>query len=170
MPKIVSYSDKLIVFEDYNDFNKYQRIDKDTISNNSVRKIAMWYKTLHSHNELYETSCKEYFSLANINKIIAATNAKVVITSTIRDKAYFPGVLKFLLENNIPVIATTKVLNYQKGEEIKRFLKENPVNNYIILDDDYFAGFELPNFVQTNFNEGGLTEEKSKEAIRKLTR
>lgn len=74
MPKIVSYSDKFIVFEDYNDFNKYERIDKDTISDNSIRKIAMWYKTLHSHNELYETSCKEYFSLANINKIIKKYN------------------------------------------------------------------------------------------------
>ncbi len=130
---------------------------------------------LKEHNNEEDTIKRHIMELdptniANINKIIAATNAKVVITSTIRDKAYFPGVLKFLLENNIPVIATTKVLNYQKGEEIKRFLKENPVNKYIILDDDYFAGFELSNFVQTDFNEGGLTEEKSKEAIRKLTR
>ena len=83
---------------------------------------------LKEHNNEEDTIKRHIMELdpsniANVNKIIAATNAKVVITSTIRDKAYFPGVLKFLLEHNIPVIATTKVLNYQNGEEIKRFLK-----------------------------------------------
>lgn len=154
-----------------NDMEKIIFLDIDGVLTNG-RYIKSILKDYHNEENPVKRHIMELdpTNIYNVNKIIVATNAKVVITSTIRDKAYFPGVLKFLLEHNIPIIATTKVLNYQKGKEIKRFLKENPVNNYIILDDDYFAGFELPNFVQTDFNEGGLTEEKSKEAIRKLTR
>ena len=60
---------------------------------------------LKEHNNEEDTIKRHIMELdptniANVNKIIAATNAKVVITSTIRDKAYFPGVLKFLLEKH----------------------------------------------------------------------
>ena len=152
-----------------NDMEKIIFLDIDGVLTNGTYIQTI----LKEHNNEEDTIKRHIMELdptniANVNKIIAATNAKVVITSTIRDKAYFPGVLKFLLENNIPVIATTKVLNYQKGEEIKRFLKENPVNKYIILDDDTDMLDEQANVFLHIDDMVGITHKDVEKAIKIL--
>lgn len=74
IPKIITYSNKLIIFEDYNDFNKYEKLNNENITNENIEKISEWYKNLHSNFQESIINYKEYFNISNINKIMKRYN------------------------------------------------------------------------------------------------
>lgn len=117
--------------------------------------------------------CKR--SVKNLMKIIAHTNAKVVISSSWRKSIIDPLVWReiFLQEfgYNLPVIGITGINNDEpnptrRGSEIEGYLREfSCVKNYIILDDeDDMTPDQQDRLVRTSF-ELGLTDEMMKKAI-----
>lgn len=119
--------------------------------------------------------------LMRLKRIVDATGAKIVLSSTWRhdrDDARYNGDFLELREafqtggldfcDYTPVDAT----GAHRGMEIKAWLSLHPeVDRYIILDDELFDFEEcglLPRLVKTVFWDGGLTEELTQEAISML--
>lgn len=72
----------------------------------------------------------------------------------------------------IPIVGVTPFINNNRGDEIRKYLEENRVDDFVILDDDIFRDFnELENYlVKTSFYEDGLNDEISREVVRILRR
>lgn len=66
----------------------------------------------------------------------------------------------------------TPFISNNRGNEIRKYLEDNEVDDFVILDDDIFRDFnELENhLVKTSFYEDGLTDEISREVVRILRR
>ena len=108
-----------------------------------------------------------------LKEVCDITGAKIVITSDIKLLEAYPYIEKKLISKELPIIGCTPNISTDKrGEEIRAYLKENKVDNYVILDDDIFEDFNelINNLVKTSFyNDEGLTEESCKKIVKKLT-
>ena len=121
--------------------------------------------------------------IKNVKKIVDATEAKIVVSSSWRMDTVKETVdtiigrtkrcprnkmLYWLIDNIYDVTHTYKGL---RGQEIKDWLDEHDdVDNYVIIDDDNdFYDEQLYHFVQTNY-EDGLTEVETKRAIKVLNK
>jgi len=108
-----------------------------------------------------------------IKEIIYKTNCKIVFTSSWRYSLLFSTTIeKFLIKEGI-IFDKTPFINNDRGIEIKEYLKIHPnIKDFIIIDDDIFSSYDkylLSKLVKTNIKEG-LTEECSKDIIKKLTK
>ena len=106
-----------------------------------------------------------------LKEIINETGAKVVITSSWKRLEVFPLVMEQLISMGIPIIGATKDNSSDRGKGIRKYLNENNVLKYIILDDDIFDDYDeelLKHLVKTSFVNGGLKNCHKKEAIMKL--
>ena len=104
-----------------------------------------------------------------LKEIIDKTSSKVVVSSSITKREIYPYFKEFLINIGIPIIEEIKDCNRGKG--IKKYLKENNINNYIILDDEIFHDYDedlLSHLVKTNFYKDGLTKEHKIIAIEML--
>jgi len=120
---------------------------------------------------------KDY--VKNLETIIQKTGAKIVISSTWR-KSGLSEMKRMWKERRLPgeVIDITPVLWTKRGEEIEEYLRENPCDKYVILDDDNdFLDEQRPFFVRTAinkhtgaFNGLGLTEECAQRAVEILNK
>ncbi len=128
--------------------------------------------------------------VALLKQIIDATDAKIVLTSTWKidyEKYMSDGfhykVGKYLREklreHNLEIYDTTTRYETNlahRGEGIYNYVKENKVDNFVILDDDIFNDFEeynlMPHLVKSEWSgtnhTGGLNEDLVREAIEKL--
>ena len=71
----------------------------------------------------------------------------------------------------IPIIGITPYIDSKRGLEIKTYLKENLVDNYIIIDDDIFPDFDeelLSHLIHTSFFDEGITDDNVYEAVYRL--
>ncbi len=110
----------------------------------------------------------------NLAEIIKQTGAKIVISSTWR-KSGLSEMKAMWLHRKLPgeVIDVTPVLWVKRGEEIAEYLRENPCDKYVIIDDDTdFLPEQKPFFVRTSINQHtgafkgtGLTKECADMAI-----
>lgn len=107
-----------------------------------------------------------------LKELIQETNSFVVVTSSWKKLEAFFYVKEQLISMGIPIICTTIDNGSNRGKGIKRYLKENDVKKYIILDDDIFEDYDeelLKHLVKTSFVNDGLTEEHKKKAIEIIT-
>jgi len=121
-----------------------------------------------------------------LNKITDATGAKLVISSTWRSDFSVVGWNRYfdLLNVHADVISKTPKLDSYRGTEIQCWLLEHkskivkysdsqwfyykePIENFVILDDDSDMEDLLPHLIKIN-NEIGLTEEDADKAIKIL--
>lgn len=115
---------------------------------------------------------KDYVN--NLQKIIDKTGAKIVLSSTWR-KAGLSNMQRMWEMRDLPgeLIDVTPVFNTSRGEEIAEYLRENPCDKYVIIDDDSdFLPEQKPFFVRTSvnkhtgaFNGLGLTQECAEQVI-----
>lgn len=113
----------------------------------------------------------------NLAEIINSTGAKIVMSSTWR-KAGLNEMKRMWEMRDLPgeLIDVTPVLWTKRGEEIEEYLRENPCDKYVILDDDTdFLPEQKPFFIRTSvnqhtgaFNGLGLTKECAEKAIQIL--
>jgi hypothetical protein len=108
-------------------------------------------------------------SVGNIREIINKTAAKIVVTSTYR-RMYNPDVLKerFLAPYQLDkfFIGITPTIKGGRGNEIRSYIENNQVQEYVIFDDLPIQGYGR-RFFQTNPFEG-ITECLRDEAIHLL--
>jgi len=112
----------------------------------------------------------------NLKKIIDSTSAKIVISSSWR----LNGIksLELMWEmRDLPgeIIGITDYFQSNRGEEIQEYLRINPVDRYIIIDDtDDFFPEQKPYLIHTVSNDEdainklGLTKKLTEKAIKLL--
>ena len=107
-----------------------------------------------------------------IRDICNLTGAKVVVSSCWRGLMVYPLFEEKLTSLGIPIVGTTPFINNNRGEEIRKYLADNRVDDFVILDDDIFRDFnELENYlVKTSFYEDGLNDDITREVVRILKR
>lgn len=116
--------------------------------------------------EFFDPTC-----LKCLKKIVEETDAKIVVTSSamINDMDLLG---KKLGEYGISVLDKTAHYGDRRGTQIREWLSEhNDVENYIILDDDYFMDYPGldDHIVKTSFYSGrGLNESHVQKAIKLL--
>lgn len=83
----------------------------------------------------------------------------------------YPLVEEYLVSKGLPIIGTTPMINSQRGKEIKTYLKEHNIKDFIIIDDEIFKDFDdeiINRLVKTDFYQDGLEEQHVVEAIKIL--
>lgn len=124
-----------------------------------------------------------------LKKIVEATDAQIVLSSTWRlqrtrwggeiPKEHKEYLKKKLAKQGLRYISSTPDIHpSRRGEEIYKWLEDNndiTIDGWVVLDDERWADFSeydiLPHFILTkgyNYNDGGLSEEDVKHAIRIL--
>ena len=123
-----------------------------------------------------------------LRKIIDATGAKIVLSSTWR-RSILVGMPLELQEDPFAIELMSKLKaeglkiydmtsvdenDGHRKEQIEELIAEyrhngQPVSHWCVLDDDIFEGFDEPefnqHFVNTKFYENGLSEEDAQKAI-----
>jgi len=110
----------------------------------------------HSHNGL---PLQEIF-VERLNKIVEKVNPFLVVSSTWRKGKSVEKLRELFEERGFVhkkrIIGKTPVLNNkERSEEIKKWIKQNDVEKFAVLDD---RRLDINNFFRTNPHEG-LTEE-----------
>ena len=113
----------------------------------------------------------------NLKYIVEQTGASIVISSTWRhyfSVEKFKEMFKVYGWDKAPVIAKTAELNYRsntcRGLEINKYLSENKVDSYVILDDiSQFLIEQQEAFVHTNMLDG-LSFDDAKKAVEILNK
>ena len=122
--------------------------------------------------------------LLRLKRIIDATGAKIVLSSTWRYDRHDPRLNGDFLElqeafHNVGLdfysFTPVDAIGIRRGMEIKAWLglHRGEVDRFIILDDEFWDFEErglLPRLVKTDFACAGLTEELTQEAIDLLTK
>jgi hypothetical protein len=117
-------------------------------------------------------------AVANLNKIVKETGAKVVVTSTWRlhhslehlqgylDRSGFTGkVIDGTMDLWRGEGEMAKISNY-RSKEIKFWLEKNSVENFVVLDDIELKGFgKRMIHVYQGWDQGGLKESHVEKAI-----
>ncbi len=159
-------------------------LDIDGVLNSQKYFIEQHSKILELYsNENYDNSIalKTERQMLNIDinkvnilkEIIDITNSSVVITSSWKSLSTFPYIKNRLIDIGIPIIGITKDNNENRGEGIKNYIKENNIDNYIIIDDEIFKDYDdeiLSKLIKTSFYENGLEEKQKIKAIRMLNK
>lgn len=144
-------------------------LDYDGVLNNIPYKQSV--------GEAYFTAFLMPEKVKLVKKIIDATSAKIVLTTTWRanwretgEQDHRDGILmnKFFADEGLKIYSKTPDIHqYKRSDEITLWLDAHKdVSEYVILDDDPYFTVEpnLSHFIRTNPNEG-LTEQDVKMAI-----
>lgn len=144
-------------FRDNHEYNKFFC----KYQNNSVDDIIK--------NRMLDIDLNKLFILRDICNL---TGAKIVISSGWRRMYDYLLVEEKLISLGLPVVGVTSYIDGNRGNEIRKYLEDNRVDDFVILDDDIFPDFnELENYlIKTSFYEDGLTEEIAREVVRVLRR
>lgn len=120
--------------------------------------------------------------IANLKRIVDATDAKIVLTSTWKNE-WSPNpeerdkdgeyLHNKLLSQGLIISDKTIDKISDRGQGIRRYLEAHPeVKQWIVLDDDVFPDYEecgiRPHMIKTSFYVGGLTEKLADLAIKKM--
>ncbi len=103
----------------------------------------------------------------NLKKIVDATGARIVISSTWRKHftcPKFKDMLAIYGWDGAPIYDRTPIMRI-RGQEVKWWVDKHKPEVYVIIDDyDDFLREQIPFFVQTN-PDIGLTQEDAQKAI-----
>lgn len=143
------------------------------IDNHEYRKFFVKYMNGSIEDEIVYTmldiDLDKVFMLRDICNL---TGAKVVVSSSWRRLRKYSLFEEKLTSLGIPIVGVTPFIGNNRGDEIRKYLEDNKIDEFVILDDDIFKDFnELENYlIKTSFYEEGLTEEISREVVRVLRR
>lgn len=111
-------------------------------------------------------------AVERLNKIVEATGAEAVISSTWR-RIHSLGFIKRVISNaggKVSVIDDTPKLGGLRGGEIQKWLDENPGHDKFVILDDNSDMEPLSNFLVQTTWDWGLQDEHVERAIEILTK
>lgn len=166
---------------------KYLFLDIDGVLNHKE-----WYRErIKDYKDTFtcwEQECFDPDCVARVNTILNETGARLVVSSSWRLDKKLASIFSLVgLPTDFDITPTKNIYTGDRydtrGEEIEEFLKENPCDQYVILDDDKDFSEEQLNehfvhccadYLQTIYEgregETGLTELKMREAINILNK
>lgn len=106
-----------------------------------------------------------------LKEICDVTGAKIVISSLWKRNRLYPYIEKELIKLGLPIIdKTINLKGNRKGEEIKIYLYEHKVDNYVIVDDEVFDDFIdlMDRLIKTSYYDKMGLEEEHKEKMIKI--
>ena len=138
-------------------------LDVDGVLNNSNWAMQMYDEGVH----VYAENLLDERAVRLLQKLIDATDAKIVVSSSWRRDKYAMQCLSDQLKP-MDIYDVTPVKNSIRGDEISVWLKKHKdIERYVILDDDSDMGDKITHLIQTTF-ERGLQPEHIEEAIKWL--
>lgn len=138
-------------------------LDVDGVLNNSNWAIQMYDEGVH----VYAENLLDERAVRLLQKLIDATDAKIVVSSSWRRDKYAMQCLSDQLKP-MEVYDVTPLKSSIRGDEITAWLKKHKdVEAYVILDDDSDMGDHMDHLIQTTFQRG-LQPEHIEEAIKWL--
>ena len=118
----------------------------------------------------------DYKAVQVLNEIIAKSGAKVVISSSWRHMNPLEAIKRMLdfkgFKGEIIDMTSVDLDSWEytcRGHEIQEWMDRNPVDSFVILDDDSDMDYLSGHLVQTSFSEG-LTSIHIKPTLRVLAR
>lgn len=116
--------------------------------------------------DILDKSC-----IANLKRIVDATSADIVISSTWRKIPKLMDALSSQIgEFGLTILDRTEYLyRHERGDEIKEWLdRHQEYTEFVVLDDDSDMTAVMDHFVQTCFYGRGLTSDLADKAIEVL--
>ena len=107
------------------------------------------------------------------------TDAKVVLSTSVRYSQMGEMIKELLLKYGISVISETTFLNNERGKEIREWLEEHTgIEDFVILDDEIFSSYDeelLKKLIKISNGGGknageGLSKKDIEEIIKRLGR
>ena len=110
-------------------------------------------------------------SIKELNRILDNTDAKLVVSSSWRHDPNLNNTFKEVGISHDIFDITPYLGNVDRGFEIEKFIKDNNVEVYAILDDDTdMLDSQLTNFFKTNAYSNGLNSEIADKVIEHLNK
>jgi hypothetical protein len=140
-------------------------LDIDGVMNSEQSTIRLYHKGYGYYNDIPVPE-----TVGPLNKIVAMTNAKIVISSTWRKLTNIHGLgyILFLTGVRAELVGTTPVIhNVERGVEIQAWLDQHQgeeVTHFVILDDDRDVAHLDDHFVHVDCKVG-LTFDDADKAI-----
>lgn len=146
------------------------------------KKLKKILKNKTESEMIYATRHVDTKAVYRLSKIVKATNAKIIMSSSWRGawkygepstNNYTAFYLNSVMHNfGIAVDDITTLVYHDRGEQILQYVFENlkPEDNWIVIDDEIFdidRYISLDKVVKTNFKTG-LLNKHIKEAILKM--
>ena len=112
-----------------------------------------------------------YKCINNLKEIANNTNSSIVITSSLKSTIVYPYIAEYLVRLGLPIIDRTETLN-DKYQEISNYISKYRLENYIIIDDDYFLGCDeyADRFIYVQNEQIGLSKTETIKAINKINK
>lgn len=163
-------------------YEKYEKFLKSKLMNikvifldiDGVLNNKKWLGAAHfNRTEDYNLKQLEPRAIHLLNELVAATGAKVVVSSSWRILHSKDELEKFLKAKGfahslMDYTPNSKTHNGCRGDEIQEWLSEHPeVSSFVILDDNSDMGDVIDKLVQTSFKRG-LQKEHVERAIKLL--
>ena len=128
---------------------------------------------LNSVRDRFSTELVSEYHFDFLKELVDATGAKIVLSSSWRIgfnamRQPEKNLLAKLESRGLGIIDFTPIMTGTRGDEIREWLTNHPVDSFVILDDETdMEEFRETNLVQTNMNVG-LQEKDILKAIKIL--
>ena len=142
-------------------------LDVDGVLNNGAWASEMYAQGIR----VYEDHILEDRALGLLKRIVYATGARVIVSSSWRhDREAYRKLQEQLFRHGIRAFGRTGGADTDRGEDIRLYLEQHPsVEQFAILDDDNDVGEYVDHLIQTD-PDRGLTGAEAFRCIRLLNR
>ena len=158
-------------------FKKVLFLDFDGVLNHEEYYKRTLVERLTKPHRVYAEEFDEH-SMECLNRIVSETGAVIVVSSSWRgggryyvEEVLYKNGFKGEVVGTTPYTIESMTHSILRGDEIKKWLDFNTVENYAIVDDcgeNCFLPEQLPHFVQVDDNGHGLGDEEADMLIKIL--
>ena len=127
-------------------------LDVDGVLNNGTWASEMYAQGVR----VYEDHILENRALGLLKRIVYATGARVIVSSSWRhDREAYRKLQEQLFRHGIRAFGRTGGADTDRGQDIRLYLEQHPsVEQFAILDDDNDVGDYADHLIQTNPDRG----------------
>ncbi len=137
--------------------NNADRLFYGRLSKLSTELLVKWH-----------LSYMDFEKIALMKRICELTGAELVIISAWKDLDEWSLIEGELIRIGLPIVGVTSS-EHSRGVGILDYVVKNDVENYFVLDDDYFPDYDSTigdHLIKCDYYNDGLSEELAEEVIK----